>query len=131
MTIIITGGAGFIGSHVVRLFVQKYPDYKIINLDSLTYAGNLANLEDVMGHERLRFIKGDIRDLRDVTEALDRIDVIVNARVAMDPELLRADVEAALADACQARGATLDVRQVRSLRPRRPVPTHRYAAAVS
>ena len=46
-TIVITGGAGFIGSHVVRLFVNKYPDYRIINLDLLTYAGNLANLSDV------------------------------------------------------------------------------------
>ena len=45
--IVITGGAGFIGSHVVRLFVNKYPEYKIINLDKLTYAGNLANLKDV------------------------------------------------------------------------------------
>ena len=45
--IIITGGAGFIGSHVVRLFVNKYPDYNIINVDKLTYAGNLANLKDV------------------------------------------------------------------------------------
>ena len=46
-TIIITGGAGFIGNHVVRLFVNKYPEYNIINLDKLTYAGNLANLKDV------------------------------------------------------------------------------------
>ena len=46
-SIIITGGAGFIGSHVVRLFVKKYPQYHIINLDKLTYAGNLANLKDV------------------------------------------------------------------------------------
>ena len=46
-TIIVTGGAGFIGSHVVRLFVNKYPEYKIINLDKLTYAGNLANLKDI------------------------------------------------------------------------------------
>ena len=45
--IVITGGAGFIGSHVVRLFVNKYPEYKIINLDTLTYAGNLANLKDI------------------------------------------------------------------------------------
>jgi Ni2+-binding GTPase involved in maturation of urease and hydrogenase len=58
------------------------------------------------------------------------VDVIVNARVALDPELLRADVETALADVCEARGAALEVRQVRSLRPGRPVPTHRYAAAV-
>ena len=46
-TIIITGGAGFIGSHVIRLFVNKYPQYKIVNLDALTYAGNLENLRDI------------------------------------------------------------------------------------
>ena len=46
-TILVTGGAGFIGSHVVRLFVEKYPEYKIVNLDKLTYAGNLANLKDI------------------------------------------------------------------------------------
>jgi dTDP-glucose 4,6-dehydratase len=62
MTIIITGGAGFIGSHVVRLFVQKYPDYKIINLDSLTYAGNLENLRDIENEPNYTFIKADITD---------------------------------------------------------------------
>lgn len=58
--ILITGGAGFIGSHVVRLFVNKYPDYQIFNLDKLTYAGNLENLKDVEGKPNYDFIKGDI-----------------------------------------------------------------------
>lgn len=61
-TIVITGGAGFIGSHVVRLFVHQYPDYKIINLDKLTYAGNLANLTDVETKPNYLFVKGDICD---------------------------------------------------------------------
>ena len=61
-TILITGGAGFIGSHVVRLFVNKYPDYKIVNLDKLTYAGNLANLKDVENKPNYEFVKGDIVD---------------------------------------------------------------------
>ena len=60
--IVITGGAGFIGSHVVRLFVNKYPDYKIINVDKLTYAGNLANLKDVEDKPNYRFVKMDICD---------------------------------------------------------------------
>ena len=61
-TILITGGAGFIGSHVVRLFVNKYPEYKIVNLDKLTYAGNLANLKDVEDKPNYEFVKGDIVD---------------------------------------------------------------------
>ena len=61
-TIIITGGAGFIGSHVVRLFVQKYPEYRIINLDGLTYAGNLENLTDIETRSNYIFEKGDIID---------------------------------------------------------------------
>ncbi len=60
--IIITGGAGFIGSHVVRLFVNKYPDYHIINVDKLTYAGNLANLTDIENKPNYTFVKADICD---------------------------------------------------------------------
>ena len=67
--IIITGEAGFIGSHVVRLFVNKYPDYHIINLDKLTYAGNLANLKDIENKPNYSFVKMDICDF-DVVYAL-------------------------------------------------------------
>lgn len=62
MKILITGGAGFIGSHLVRLFVEKYPKYKIFNLDKLTYAGNLENLKDLNSSKNYTFIKGDITD---------------------------------------------------------------------
>ncbi|MDY0142783.1 MAG: dTDP-glucose 4,6-dehydratase [Bacteroidales bacterium] len=62
-SILITGGAGFIGSHVVRLFVNKYPEYKIVNFDKLTYAGNLENLKDIESKPNYVFVKGDICDI--------------------------------------------------------------------
>ena len=76
----ITGGAGFIGSHVVRLFVNKYPDYKIICLDKLTYAGNLANLKDLEGRENYKFVKMDICDFEGVYQLMqdERIDGIIH-----------------------------------------------------
>ena len=73
--ILITGGAGFIGSHVVRLFVNKYPDYRIINLDKLTYAGNLNNLRDVENQPNYTFVKEDICNLERMLELFDKYNV--------------------------------------------------------
>ncbi len=78
--IVITGGAGFIGSHVVRLFVNKYPEYNIINLDKLTYAGNLANLKDVEDKPNYKFVKMDICDFEAFLKLLqdERVDGIIH-----------------------------------------------------
>ena len=73
--IIITGGAGFIGSHVVRLFVNKYPDYHIINVDKLTYAGNLANLKDVENCPNYTFVKADICDFDKMLSLMEQYQV--------------------------------------------------------
>ncbi len=74
-TILITGGAGFIGSHLVRLFVNKYPDYHIVNLDKLTYAGNLENLQDIAGRPNYSFEKGDITDAAQLRSVFERYPV--------------------------------------------------------
>ena len=78
--IMITGGAGFIGSHVVRLFVNKYPDYHIINLDKLTYAGNLANLKDIEDKPNYTFVKADICDFDTIQSLMEQyhIDGIIH-----------------------------------------------------
>tara|TARA_B110000037_G_C17115154_1_gene503466 strand:+ start:644 stop:1693 length:1050 start_codon:yes stop_codon:yes gene_type:complete len=78
--ILITGGAGFIGSHVVRLFVNKYPNYHIINMDSLTYAGNLANLKDIEDKDNYTFVKCDICNYDAVGKAFEKykIDSVIH-----------------------------------------------------
>lgn len=79
-SIVITGGAGFIGSHVVRLFVNKYPEYKIINLDKLTYAGNLANLKDIEDKPNYKFVKMDICDFNAFYKLMqdEKVDGIIH-----------------------------------------------------
>ena len=78
--IVITGGAGFIGSHVVRLFVNKYPDYRIINVDKLTYAGNLANLRDIEAKPNYKFVKMDICDFEAFYQLMqdEKVDGIIH-----------------------------------------------------
>ncbi|MCC9136607.1 dTDP-glucose 4,6-dehydratase [Pontibacter silvestris] len=80
MKILITGGAGFIGSHVVRLFVTKYPEYQVFNLDKLTYAGNLANLTDIEDSENYTFLKGDIVDAAYLDEifSVHKFDAVIH-----------------------------------------------------
>ena len=79
-SIVITGGAGFIGSHVVRLFVNKYPEYNIINLDKLTYAGNLANLKDIEDKPNYKFVKMDICDFENFYQLMqdEKVDGIIH-----------------------------------------------------
>ncbi|MCG8698950.1 MAG: GDP-mannose 4,6-dehydratase, partial [Bacteroidales bacterium] len=73
--ILITGGAGFIGSHVVRYFVQHYEDYNIINLDKLTYAGNLENLSDIDKSPNYTFVKADILDQKAINEVFEQYEI--------------------------------------------------------
>src|SRR6202051_4546311 len=76
--VLVTGGAGFISSNVIRHLLRATP-YDVVSLDALTYAGNVENLADVMSHERLSFVQGDIRDTALVREVVANVDVIVNA----------------------------------------------------
>lgn len=73
--ILITGGAGFIGSHVVRLFVKSYPNYRVVNFDKLTYAGNLENLKDIENATNYEFVKGDICEIDDIIDVFEKYKV--------------------------------------------------------
>lgn len=92
MKILVTGGAGFIGSHFVKYWLDKHREDHIVNLDKLTYAGNLANLPEVMKSPRHKFIKGDIKDVATVKRALAGLDAVVNfaAETHVDRSLLDA-----------------------------------------
>jgi len=93
MKLFVTGGAGFIGSNFIRYIIKKYPKYKIINYDKLTYAGNLDNLRDVEKNPRYKFVKGDICDFKLVSKHTKDADAIVNfaAETHVDRSILNAD----------------------------------------
>ena len=93
MKLLITGGAGFIGSNFIHYIFKKYPDYEIINLDALTYAGNLENLKDIENDSRYRFVKGDICDKDLVNDLVKDVDVVVNfaAESHVDRSILDAE----------------------------------------
>ena len=78
MKILVTGGAGFIGSCFVRHMLNKHPDYKIINLDALTYAGNIENLDDIKNNPNYTFIKGNICDKKLARELIAECDCVIN-----------------------------------------------------
>ena len=93
MKLLVTGGAGFIGSHFIRHVLRTHPGDSVVNLDKLTYAGNLENLRDVEGDPRYRFVRGDICDGAAVREAMRGVDAVLNfaAESHVDRSILGAD----------------------------------------
>ena len=93
MKLLITGGAGFIGSNFIHYMLKKYPDYQIVNLDLLTYAGNLENLKDIENDPNYKFVKGDIADTKLVNGLVKNVDIIVHfaAESHVDRSILNAE----------------------------------------
>ncbi len=93
MKILVTGGAGFIGSHFVRLVLRERPDWDVVNLDKLTYAGNLENLADIAGNRRYHFVQGDIGDPETAGRVMEGVDAVVNfaAETHVDRSIMSAD----------------------------------------
>ena len=100
--ILITGGAGFIGSHLVRRFVEKYSDYHIYNLDLLTYAGNLENLKDIERSKNYTFIKGDITDQNFINKIFEKykFDSVIPNDMSEPDVLIRTSGEQRLSNFC-------------------------------
>lgn len=92
-TILVTGGAGFIGSNFIKLMLKKHSDYKIINIDALTYAGNLENLKDIANNQNYSFIKADIRDRSKIEEIFDSYNINAVVNFAAESHVDRSIVE--------------------------------------
>ena len=107
--VLVTGGAGFISSNFIRHLLAN-TGYEVVSLDALTYAGNLENLADVMGHERLSFVHGDIRDAELMAKVVAEVDVIVNA--AAESHVTAAGITGAVERAAAVRQAVVRLREL-------------------